>query len=169
MAYTPHAWDGFFAAQAAASAALAGLLFVGMSINIAAITASKRLSRRALEAFVLLVEILLLSTLVLIPDVSHVALGWGLLGVGVVAWAMVGRGHLTAVASRRGPEAAAAPRGSIPAQVVFGQAATLLFVVGAATFIAAAGDGLYWFAPGVVFAYVAALADAWVLLIEIQR
>ena len=92
MAYTPHAWDGFFAAQAAASAALAGLLFVGMSINIAAITASKRLSRRALEAFVLLVEILLLWTLVLIPDVSHVALGWGLLGVGVVAWAMVGAG-----------------------------------------------------------------------------
>ncbi len=31
------------------------------------------------------------------------------------------------------------------------------------------GGGLYWFAPGVVFAFVAALADAWVLLIEIQR
>jgi modulator of FtsH protease len=169
MAYTPHAWEGFFTAQATASAALAGLLFVGMSINLSAITASMRLSRRALEAFVLLVEILLLSTLVLIPDVPRVARGLGLLGVGVVAWALVGRGHLTALASGRGPDGAAAPRGSIPAQVLLGQTATLLMMVGAATFIAAAGGGLYWFAPGIVVAYVAALADTWVLLIEIQR
>ena len=114
-------------------------------------------------------EILLLSTLVLIPDVPRVARGLGLLGVGLVAWALVGHGHMTALASRRGPDAAAAPRGSIAAQVLLGQAATLLLMIGAATFIAAAGGGLYWFAPGIVVAYVAALADTWVLLIEIQR
>ena len=41
---------------------LAGLLFVGISINIAAIAASMRLGTPALEAFVLLVEILLVGT-----------------------------------------------------------------------------------------------------------
>lgn len=169
MPYTPHAWEGFFTAQAAASAALAGLLFVGISINLAAIVASTRLSQRALEAFVLLVEILLLSTLLLIPEVPRSALGWGLLGLGVVVWALIVRGHLTVVANRRGPEAAEAPRGSIPAQVLLGQTATLLVVIGAATFIAGVGGGLYWLAPGIVVAYAAALADAWVLLIEIQR
>lgn len=169
MAYAPHAWEGFFAAQAAASAALAGLLFVGISINLATIAASMRLSRRALEAFVLLVEILLVSTLLLIPHVPRVALGWGLLGLSVATWALIGRGHLAVLKSRRGAEATAAPRASIPAQVLLGQAATVLFVVSAATLIAGVGGGLYWLAPGTAFAYVAALTDSWVLLIEVHR
>jgi hypothetical protein len=32
-----------------------------------------------------------------------------------------------------------------------------------------AGGGLYWLAPGVILSFGAALLDAWVLLIEIQR
>ena len=142
---------------------------MGISINIAAIAASMRLGTRALEAFVLLVEILLLSALMLIPDVSRVALGWGLLGLGVAAWALIARGHLAALAGRRGPEAAEAPKSSIPVQVLLGQVPTLLIVIGAATFVAGAGGGLYWLAPGIIISYVAALLDAWVLLVEIQR
>ncbi len=52
---------------------------------------------------------------------------------------------------------------------MLGEAAAIPFVVGAATLLADAGGGLYWVVPGVVFAFTAALADAWVLLVEIQR
>ncbi len=168
-AYSPGTWDTFFTAQAGASAALAGLLFVGISINVTLIVASARLVRRSLEAFVLLVEVLIVSAVTLMPDVSRTVLGWELLAIGALAWAIVLRAQTRAIAARRSPEAAGAPRGSLFAQVVLGQAATVPFIIGAVTLIAKAGGGLYWLAAGVVFAFVAALVDAWVLLIEIQR
>jgi len=40
-------WHDFFLATAGASAALLGLLFVGVSINLAAITGEERLDLRA--------------------------------------------------------------------------------------------------------------------------
>jgi hypothetical protein len=168
-AYSPDTWESFFVAQAGAAAALSGLLFVGVSINVRTIVASTRLVRRALEAFVLLVEVLILAVVILVPDSSSTAIGWGLLGVGALAWAIVTRGHLQVAATSRSPEAAVTPRGSVPTQILLGQAATVPFVVGAVTLIIGAGGGLYWFAPGVVFAFVAALLNAWVLLIEIER
>ncbi len=168
-AYSPEAWNTFFAAQAGASAALAGLLFVGISVNVTTITASTRLSQRALESFVFLVEVLLVSSLALIPGVSRGVLGGGLLAISLVAWIVVLRVQVRTFADRRSPDAAAAPRGSLPAQVTLGQAATVPFIVGALAVIAQTGGGLYWVAPGVIFAFVAALLDAWVLVIEIQR
>jgi hypothetical protein len=165
-AYSPDAWSDFFVAQAGAAAALSGLLFVGVSINVQTIVSSTRLVRRAVEAFVLLVEVLILSAVTLVPDASRTALGWGLLGASVLAWAIVSRLHLQVLATARGPET---PRGSLPVQIFLGQAGTVLFVVGAVTLLVDRGGGLYWFAPGVVFAFVAALLNAWVLLIEIQR
>jgi hypothetical protein len=36
-------------------------------------------------------------------------------------------------------------------------------------FIARGSDGLYWVDPGVVFTFLVALFDAWVLLVEINR
>lgn len=168
-AYSPDAWDSFFVAQAGAAAALAGLLFVGVSINVATIAASTRLVRRALESLVLFAEVLILSVVALVPGASRTALGWGLLGISVVAWAGVSRVHLLTIATARSAEPGVTPRSSVPVEVALGQAATISFVIGAATLIAASGGGLYWFVPGVVFAFAAALTNAWVLLIEIQR
>jgi modulator of FtsH protease len=37
------------------------------------------------------------------------------------------------------------------------------------TLLVEAGGGLYWLVAGVVFAIVAAVANAWVLLVEILR
>jgi hypothetical protein len=167
--YSPDAWSSFFVAQAGAAAALSGLLFVGVSINVQTIVASPGLVRRALEAFVLLAEVLILSAVALVPGASRTALGWGLLGVSVLAWAVVSRVHLDVMAAIRAAGAAAAPRWSGPVRIVLGQAAAVAFVVGAVTLIADGGGGLYWFAPGVVFAFFTALTNAWVLLIEIQR
>jgi hypothetical protein len=73
------------------------------------------------------------------------------------------------VRERRSPDVAAAPKGSLQIQVLLGQLATLLFIVGSVSLIAESGGGLYWFAPATVVAFLAALMNAWVLLIEIQR
>jgi modulator of FtsH protease len=168
-AYAPDAWDSFFVAQAGASAALAGLLFVGVSINLREIVADGRLSRRAAEALLLLVQVLLLSAVLLVPDASTTALGWGVLGISLIIWGMVTIRHAQIVSGARRRGDGPAPRGSVFGQVLLGQLATIPFLVGSVTLLAEAGGGLWWFAPGVVFAYVAALLDAWVLLVEIQR
>ena len=168
-AYTPDAWESFLVAQAGAAAALAGLLFVGVSINVHTVVASRRLVRRALEAFALLVEVLLVAAVALVPDASRAAIGSSLLVIALGSWAIVTRGHLQVVAEARGPNPSRSPRGSVPAQVVLGQAATISFIVGAVSLVAERGGGLYWLAPGVVVAVLSAMLNAWVLLIEIQR
>jgi hypothetical protein len=60
-------------------------------------------------------------------------------------------------------------RVSFVLRVVLGQVATLTLVIaGVAVFWAGAG-GLYWLVASTVFSILAALADAWVLLVEINR
>ena len=44
-----------------------------------------------------------------------------------------------------------------------------LTVVAGASVMSGAGGGLYWLPPSVVLAFVAGLANAWVLLVEILR
>ena len=73
-------WHDFFLAAAGASAALLGLLFVGVSINLAAIAGKERvdLRARAGQAFVNLVFALVIGLLMLIPDPDPVSIAFGL-------------------------------------------------------------------------------------------
>lgn len=65
-------WHDFFLAVAGASAALLGLLFVGVSINLAAISGAERvdLRVRAGQAFGNLNFVLVIALVMLIPDPS---------------------------------------------------------------------------------------------------
>jgi hypothetical protein len=78
-AYSTAEWQGLFIAEAGASAALAGLLFVAISINLARILQGAGLPGRAGEAIVLLVAVLVISTLALVPGQSPTVLGAELL------------------------------------------------------------------------------------------
>ena len=45
----------------------------------------------------------------------------------------------------------------------------LLLAVGSLSIVAAAGGGLYWIVAAIVLAVIGAVANAWVLLVEILR
>jgi hypothetical protein len=168
-AYSPEAWETFFLGNAGAAAALAGLVFVGVSINVDQIVASRRLTGRALEAFALLGSVLVYSVLVLVPDITRTGLGVALAVVGVVIWGIVvssERSSLPFLGGERDPEA---PPGSTTAAFALSQAATVPVLVAAVTLLAEGGGGLYWLVAAVIFSYIAALANAWVLVIEIRR
>lgn len=84
-AYSTAGWKSLFVAGTGASAALAGLLFVAISINLERILQSAGLSGRAGEAMVLLITVLSVSTLVLVPGQPPTVLGAELLGIGLIA------------------------------------------------------------------------------------
>jgi drug/metabolite transporter (DMT)-like permease len=87
-AYEAQGWSDFGVAVAGAGAALAGLLFVALPINLNRILAGYRLTARAGSTLIMLSAPLVL----LIPDQNDIALGWE---DGVVRRALLaaGRGH----------------------------------------------------------------------------
>ena len=163
-AHTTDGWGELFLAEAGASAALAGLLFVATSINLTKILEVRGLVGRAGEAIVLLVAVLIVSTLVLVPDQPRVALGTELPVTGLLAWSILVVIHARAVRGGIGPS-----RPVLVARVAMAQLAVLPYLVAGVSLLLRAGGGLYWLVPGVVMCLVVAVLNAWVLLIEILR
>ncbi|HEX5610610.1 MAG TPA: hypothetical protein VFX45_11035 [Solirubrobacterales bacterium] len=163
-AYSPSEWTDFFVAAAGASAALAGLVFVAVSINIERILKFPGLPERGLETVILLLAVLLVSLVCLVPGQSHVALGLELLAVGLVTGYVIVRQP----ASSSDPDAAA-DRARVRSRWMVRAAAIVPLLIGGVTVLAESGGGLYWLVAGMVFAIVGAVANAWVLLVEILR
>ena len=74
-AYHAAAWHDYFLGQAGAAAALTGLIFVAVSMNLQQILRVRGLPSRAAVALLLLMELLLLAMVALIPDQRRVASG----------------------------------------------------------------------------------------------
>lgn len=164
FAYDPSEWTDLFVATAGASAALAGLVFVAVSINLERILGFRGLPERALETLLFLVSVLLISVVALVPGQSHVALGLELLVVCVVIDAIVLR--QPAIQVEEGEEMQRSWRVS---RWTIRAVATVPFLIGAVSIVAQTGGGLYWLVAGIVLAVTAAVANAWVLLVEILR
>lgn len=74
-AYDPNAWTEFAAAAAGASAVLAGLVFVAVSINLEKVLEVKGLPGRAGETIATFLGALIASLLVVVPGQSNTAVG----------------------------------------------------------------------------------------------
>lgn len=157
-------WGSFFVAAVGAAAALTGLLFVGVSLNLARILALPWLPGRALESLILLLAALVASSLVLVPMRSREVLGIALLVVGLANWLTLIWVH------REGWLAIAAPlRRKFVLRVLTAQATAAAYLLGGLVLTLQSEAGLYWVAGGVLGSFVVAVLGAWVLLIEINR
>ncbi|WP_394763701.1 hypothetical protein [Phenylobacterium sp.] len=157
-------WDNFFVAQVGASAALAGLVFVGISINLTKIIASGYLPNRAQEALLVLMLTLILSSLFLIPGQTTTSLGIEVIVGGLLAWIAVVYLHIDSF-RRMEPDF----RGRALTAAILGQVSALSIWIAGAVLLVAGPVGLYWLVPGLLLSYVVALANAWVLIVEINR
>lgn len=184
----PPEWETFAVAHLGASAALLGLVVVGISINLREVVASPALVRRAAEAMVLLGSILLAATVLLIPDQGRSVVGVELTALGVAGLAVAirlqsTRPTLVGPSSARppgplstptaDPSSAAgtplAPPGSVAVRRLLAVGSLALVTTAGVSLLADGGGGLYWWAAAVILAYLGALANTWVLLIEILR
>ncbi len=153
-------WGNFFVAEAGAAAALSGLLFVAVSINLTRILSFQHLPTRALEALTALLSVLIVSTWSLIPGQPAVMYGMELAATGVIAWVV----HTLALVRTRG-----APRYKFAVRVFMNQIPSLPFIVAGVLLMAGHAKGVYWVVPGTLLSLVAGVYESWVLLIEIQR
>jgi hypothetical protein len=164
-AYAPEEWKDLFVAVAGATAALAGLLFVAVSINVERIIKYEGLPERGIEALAMLLAPLVVSIAGLMPGQNHVALGIEILAIGV-ALAAVMRALPIA---RTLPDGVETPRNYALNRQVVRLAGTVLLVIGALAELFGVAGGLYWVAAAFVLLILGAVVNAWVLLVEILR
>ena len=163
IAYDPTEWHDLFGATAGASSALAGLLFVAVSINIERILQFKGLAERGLETLVLLLVVLFISIAGLVPGQSHVVLGLELIAIAALLVVVVAK--LTGVGKRP----SAVPRWWVPARLAIKFSGPTLLAIGGLTELLAVTGGLYWVAAAIAFLILGGVSNAWVLLVEILR
>jgi len=169
LAYQPGEWESFALAHVGASAALLGLVFVGVSINLRDIIGSGALVHRAGEAVILLGWVLATATVVLIPGQHRGVLGAELIVLGLALFVIVRFLQRDAVVQQVDPGRPGPPRGSIGLRRVLGLGTAVVIVIAGVSLAAELGGGLYWLPVAVLAAYVGALTNAWILLIEILR
>ncbi|MGY1623874.1 hypothetical protein ACI789_16880 [Geodermatophilus sp. SYSU D00965] len=162
-AYRPEAWSDFAVATVGACAALAGLIFVAVSLNLARILEFRYLPGRAAQTLGLLVALLAAGVLVLAPGQPEAVLAAEIGGAGL----LLAAGALPPLLRGRPDPATPVLRLVTSAVVVLLPAAAL--VACGATLLAGSGGGLYWLAAAVVLGLAGATGNAWVLLVEINR
>jgi hypothetical protein len=159
----PSAWHDFFVGSMGASAALTGLLFVAISINLQQILKYPNLPGRAAGSLGVLVCALVVACCALAPHQSHVALGTEIaVAGGVVAVQAVW------VTLRNRIEDGDTYAWKIERLVTLLLPGSL-FLAGGLSLIAAGGGGLYWVFAATALAFIVSALNAWVLLVEVLR
>ncbi len=159
-----HEWDDFFVATSGASAALTGLIFVGISISLTKILSFATLPTRALISLVLLLTILMASLIVLIPGQTTNSIGVEVLVVGILSWAGITVADIKAV-GRKDPEY----KSQQVLITLIDQFALIPYIIPGIRIITVGAPGIYWIVPGIFLCFIKAVMDAWVLLVEINR
>jgi hypothetical protein len=157
-------WSGFFSALVGAGAALTGLVFVALSINLKQILAGPGLPSRAGEAIILLMQPVMIGAVALIPGQGLAPLGVEVLVIGAVTWFQV-----TWMIWNTRRIVGALPGWQIATRIGFAEAATLPALVAGALLVGGVTQGFYVAAAGLLICILDGVLDAWVLLVEILR
>ncbi len=158
-------WQNFFLGELGASAALAGLIFVSLSVNQARILELASLPERGLQALLALFLVLLVSSVMLVPAQGPPAVGMeiiALAAIHIVSLFLIQRTEIRCIAIEY--------RHNAVRMAVLSQLAAWPFAA-AGGLLVARDDwaGLYVLVPATLLSFAVAGFNAWVLLIEINR
>lgn len=162
IAYEADAWHEFFVMTGGASAALAGLLFVAVSLNHEQILKFPALPSLAAASITMLVSVVIVCCFGLAPGQRAALLGVELLVLGLVTASLL---FVLIARSLSRLEHA----GWRLSRLLMTAISTIPMVVAGGSLIVERGGGLYWLLAGVVASVATATYNAWVLLIEIRR
>jgi hypothetical protein len=138
-----------------------GLLFVGLSLNLAEILKYPGVPARAAVTLGLTVAILLTAVFVATPGQDRRVLGAEIGAVGIC----ISVGAMVAGLYQREERS----RARTMYVTLMPLAPALLMIAGAVSLWLQRGGGLYWVTASVATGFIAATANAWVLLVELRR
>ena len=156
-------WSDLFVASAGATAALAGLVFVAISINVERILQLDGVPEVGMVTLLLLVGVLVVSMFGLIPEQEDHVFGIELL-IQSTLWSLA-----VAALVSRSISGIGQGGGRIPSRVILPMFGTIPYLVGAILLIAGSDMAMYWVFAGMLGAIIAAVMNAWILLVEILR
>lgn len=164
----PGGWGEFGVGAAGATAALAGLLIVAISVNVKEILTSRVATRGASSTIASLVLALVASLLLLVPGQPLWAIGVEILVALLPATALQVRSFAAAAADRRAGDSGVTS-GVLAAIGILAVLQYAPFVVAGVLLVIGLSVGLFGIAAGVVLVVVASMVTAWALLVEVLR
>ncbi len=162
-AYELLSWAGFLEATVGAGAALAGLIFVALSINLDRLAVRPKLAARAGETLAVLLLAVIGAALGLMP-LGRIGFGVALLAVATPVLIVT----LT-LQLGQGPDSPDHPYWWFLSRIAVTQCTTLPFMLAGISMIIGKGGGLFWLGVGVLVAFAGSVYNGWILLVEVVR
>jgi len=157
-------WENFFVASAGAAAAVAGLLFVVLSINLAPILKGPGFASRAGETFIPVAVTLIISLLALVPGHAIKVFGVEPIIIGGSVWMV---SSLTQIRAFRALHFKRLWH--FVFRLLVNEPANLAIIVAGFSLVTGFPGVLYWLFPAIILAFTGTMANAWVLPAEILR
>jgi hypothetical protein len=156
-------WHDFFSMVGTGAAALAGLIFVAMAINIDIILRNTTHRNRAINMLSGFTAVFMACSCALIEDQSLRALGFEWLILWLIATAIFIRGYVRAIRAGMSSIGLTVPR------LAGGTLCYLAEVTAALLLIIGYDAGLYVAAIGVILLFASLISGAWLLMIGIYE
>ncbi|TCN39036.1 hypothetical protein EV644_1074 [Kribbella orskensis] len=155
-------WQGMGVVTGGAAAALAGLLFVAVTLRIDVIAAARDLRSPAAQTLALFVTSLVVAIVLVIPDQTERTAGIELFVVALASAAAL-------LVLNRGAKQVTAPSALGSLLEAVSPTAVSVVLIGVGGVLAAVGwdPGLYFLVPGIVAALVGGVVNAWLFLLKI--
>jgi hypothetical protein len=156
-------WSNFFVMVGGGTAALAGLIFVAMSINPEVIIRNTTHKNRAINMLTGFSAVFMACSFALIGNQSLAALGFEWLVLWLIATAVFVRGYVVAIRSGESSIGLTTPR------LAGGTLCYVAEVIGAAFLIFGNGAGLYIAAVATIILFAFLISGAWLLVIGVYE
>jgi hypothetical protein len=161
--YKPEQWHDFFLLVGGGAAALAGLVFVAMSISLDAIIQDSTHRHRAIGTLAGFTAAFMICALALIGEQTSQTIGVGWLVVSGIAGAVYINGYVEAMRTGR------SSAGLNLSRLVPGTACYVAQMVGSSLLIAGYISGLYIAAVAMVIYFAFMVSGAWLLIVGARQ
>jgi hypothetical protein len=159
----PEQWNNFFVMVGGGAAALAGLIFVAMSINHEIIIRNKTHKNRAINMLTGFTAIFMAGGFALLGNQDPGALGYEWLVLWIIATVIFIRGYVIAIRSGMSSIGLNTPR------LAGGTICYLAEIVSAVSLILGYSSGLYIAAVAIIVLFAFLISGAWLLMIGIYE